>query len=168
MSEKREREFMKKTQPTFDIETLLGQATPRPWKITYDNADVSSGGQWYTAGRARIRFPYNSSEEIKDRAFADAALIVLAVNALPAFLKLKGEVRKIVDALNSTGDLGPTLSDGENTWPLGGEIAAKLGERLSEVDTALGLSPKPSSTPVDTSVSNPKSESAGASRPHDE
>lgn len=74
-----------------DLRRLLAEATPRPWNA--DGLTLRPGTVWdeHGADLARAWLP------------ADAALIVAAVNALPALLDVADAARTISDPMVADG-----------------------------------------------------------------
>jgi hypothetical protein len=66
----------------------MNKHTPGPWLIDYSNADDYRGGQWYSAGPARVHFPYRCAPEEQTQACSDAHLIAAAPDLLEALDEL--------------------------------------------------------------------------------
>lgn len=79
-----------------EIESRLKAATPGPWLLEYENADERSGGEWYTAGPARIMFPYSANQQQETMAQINAELIAHCPEDLTYLI---ARVRELEDAL---------------------------------------------------------------------
>jgi hypothetical protein len=62
----------------------MNKFTPGTWIIEYDNADERSGGEWYIAGPAIVRFSYSATTAETEEAEANARLISAAPDLLDA------------------------------------------------------------------------------------
>ena len=62
----------------------MSNFTKGPWIFDYDNADDYSGGEWYVAGPAIVRFSYSAGDQERTEAEANARLICAAPDLLAA------------------------------------------------------------------------------------
>jgi hypothetical protein len=108
-----------------ELERLLAAASPRPWR------DTAESGEWWVEGADGA--PVCDSEETWNRQ-ADIDLMVAAVNALPALLRVAKAADK---ALGATVIVLPALMPALLRMANAEREAADVVTALEELEAAL-------------------------------